>query len=147
MSTSDHPQPTPKSVTLPPGEGLPGLLQRLLDLHLDAKAQGGPVTITGISLLDDGLLLHLRVSGSGALSILKGQVNLRLNILHTSPDTTRLGYALQGGAPGKLMQFALRKLPPGWINQLLHPLVGDALRLEGEHLLLSHAALLNKLLP
>lgn len=133
------------------------LLQRLLEVQLRHGVREGAVRVEGVELLEDALVLRLGVhAGGGAGGMLQGvlgkkvlnkggQVTLRLEIVETAPGASRLRPHLGGGAAGRLLGLALDKLPGGWVNHLLRPLVGEAARLENGVLVLDHAALLRHL--
>lgn len=125
--------------------GVMALLQRLLVRALPPAMQGGAIAVTDVRLEADALVLHVSVAGAGGL--IRGEQELRLTIVETNPERSRLALELpRAPGLGGLVNLGLRALPPQWLNEVLARRFGDAVSLQGEFVVLEHRPLIRRLL-
>ena len=132
-----------------PGAGggpspLLALLERLARAALAAGVHAGPVHLAGVEPAPDGATLLLGLRGLGGL--LSTTVRVRLTIQQVGEQRTRCAVSLpDAGGLGRLLGSGLNKLPRPLLAQALARVAGDAVTLDGDSLVLDHAALLARL--
>jgi len=120
------------------------LLERLARAALAAGAHAGPVHLAGVEPAPDGATLLLGLRGLGGL--LNTTVRVRLTIQEVGAQRTRCAVSLpNAGGLGRLLGSGLNRLPRPLLAQALARVAGDAVTLEGDSLVVDHAALLARL--
>jgi hypothetical protein len=137
----------------PPGGSLGGkagapplleLLERLGRSALAAGVRAGPLSLAGVEPQPDGAMLLFALRGMGGL--LNTTVRVKLTILEVGEQKTRCAVSLpDAGGLGRLLGGGLGKLPRPLLEQALSRIVGDAVTLDGDGIVLDHARLLARL--
>ena len=98
-----------------------------------------------VEAVPEGLLVWLNVAAGEGL--VQGRYPVEFRIEDTSPEQTEFSMHLKasGGVAGVVKFIGKNLLPREFINERLQEILGDAIRLEGERFILSHAALIQRL--
>lgn len=121
------------------------LLETLANAWLRGREQAGPLRLAAVRLRPEGV--ELRVAVRQAPAFLAGTYPVWVRVEETTPERTWCRLELPR-TPGlsRLLHEALRRLPGQPLNDMLQRLLGEGVRLEGERVVLEHAALAERLL-
>jgi len=131
----------------PPGAPAPPLLLLLGHLTqrlLAARGGRGPVRLAGVELERERI--HLLFAVEGLTRLLDGPHRVTLTLRDTAPERSVFRVSGPDDRPaGRLLGLGARWLPRRALNRVLAAWLGPALRVEGDDLIVFHAALLRTL--
>jgi len=97
-----------------------------------------------VDLLPTGLRANLMVESGGGL--IKGNYPIEFKVISSSPEETVFSMQLiASGGIANVVRLGAKLLPRDFLNESLEKLLGDAVRLRDEEIILSHAGLLERL--
>ena len=120
------------------------LIEQLANIWLSAGPIGGDITVARVRVQGGALELEIAVTGKGEL--INGKYPVRLVVESTSLEKTQLKIDLPAAKGlGKLMNMGLKAISGKLVNDWLERTLQGAVTLEGENLVVHHAAMLARL--
>ena len=128
-----------------PSQTLLILLESLANRVLQTGSAGKKFRLAAIHLTGESITLALELSGMAGP--LNGRYQLALSPRESTPETTRCDFTLgSDGILGKLVKHGEKLIPRPLLNEALLHFFGEGLRIEGDQVMIDHAALVRTLL-